>query len=887
MKKFLTVLLALSVVFTYSFSSVGAVFADTTNDAKLAKLNEAKAVAEKMATTYADDALEAVVEEMKNAMEASQVKDDFDESDYEAAWTAVDVKAALNKAINDAYTSEAQALTNGTSTSFVEADDAAVYAAKVFEMSTCDTDDNELTASAITTNVVSVLKKAAEKTAYLSLYNAKKAELVAAYDNVDYSLYLDEVDPDDADGRTYLKEAQDKVAAGKKAIEDNPTTTPSEDVTSFGKAATSNGVTALKNQIAADLVALTYEGTTIETGLYKVVGVLTKKDVEAGNREDAADLATLKAQIQQKYVEILNSGYTQAAADAYVTVSNYLAEKGFITKAPLFGSGKKDWEAAVQKIEDLTAFAAKYKAEKDATGALVRDSAAVDAEVEKATNYVYGEVAGAAIPADKGQTIDDAKANIEKMSVKTDAATLAFEKEVAKASIEEIKADLIDEYYSLEAQKLEAKYAEILEEIEAATTIAKVQTALNKAKDTTTAIKSSWNINTKTDVDRITLATTAAKTDLTAVKAYIAYNNTNKTILDAGYIDATDAQVEAALAKIYGEAGARTNAEINALNVDAATVGASLPTVGAKTAAKEAMEAAINALPAQATETDKAAVEAAADTVKAYKELGGSVSTALDTKLDKAITQVETDMFKNLTIAYVQLDKTDKAAAKELLAKIEAAIDFEDEMDDFVADTNKFGALKNNIASTAAGTSSVLDKIRAAELNSVIKAINAIPLNITLDDKATIEAARAAYDAFVEEWTDYELPYNAAAKVTNFRELALAEAALSILEKDAAIKATEGLKISVSTKLYKGSKIRVNWKIKGGDASYADGYQVWKSKKAQSGYTIMGKTTKSYMDNKKGLKKGTRMYYKVRAYVEIDGVKYYSDWSNKGNRIYK
>ncbi|MEY8299291.1 hypothetical protein AAK943_20190 [Emergencia timonensis] len=49
----------------------------------------------------------------------------------------------------------------------------------------------------------------------------------------------------------------------------------------------------------------------------------------------------------------------------------------------------------------------------------------------------------------------------------------------------------------------------------------------------------------------------------------------------------------------------------------------------------------------------------------------------------------------------------------------------------------------------------------------------------------------------------------------------------------------------------------------------------------------MGKTKKLYMDNKKGLKKGKRMYYRVRAYKVIDGKTYYSDYSNKANRIYK
>ena len=107
------------------------------------------------------------------------------------------------------------------------------------------------------------------------------------------------------------------------------------------------------------------------------------------------------------------------------------------------------------------------------------------------------------------------------------------------------------------------------------------------------------------------------------------------------------------------------------------------------------------------------------------------------------------------------------------------------------------------------------------------------------------------------------------------------------MDSESIIKATESLKIKASSKLYKGNKIRVKWRIAEGDVHAINGYKVYKSTKAQSGYKYMGKTKKLFMDNKKGLKKGKRMYYRVRAYKVIDGKTYYSDYSNKANRIYK
>ena len=97
--------------------------------------------------------------------------------------------------------------------------------------------------------------------------------------------------------------------------------------------------------------------------------------------------------------------------------------------------------------------------------------------------------------------------------------------------------------------------------------------------------------------------------------------------------------------------------------------------------------------------------------------------------------------------------------------------------------------------------------------------------------------------------------------------------------------AVESLKLTAKSFAKKGS-ITVKWTVKG-DASAADGYQVWKSTKQSKGYKKAITTTKKSYKNTKGLKKGTRYYYKVRAYKVVDGKKVYSDWSNKAYRVAK
>lgn len=80
------------------------------------------------------------------------------------------------------------------------------------------------------------------------------------------------------------------------------------------------------------------------------------------------------------------------------------------------------------------------------------------------------------------------------------------------------------------------------------------------------------------------------------------------------------------------------------------------------------------------------------------------------------------------------------------------------------------------------------------------------------------------------------------------------------------------LKVSASAK--KGS-VTVSWNKN----EKADGYQVYRSTKKASGFKSIKTTVKTSLKNT-SVKKGSKYFYKVRAYKAVGDEKFYSSWSN-------
>ena len=311
---------------------------------------------------------------------------------------------------------------------------------------------------------------------------------------------------------------------------------------------------------------------------------------------------------------------------------------------------------------------------------------------------------------------------------------------------------------------------------------------------------------------------------------------------------------------------ARTATARKSVSIDGAEIAAKLPTVSGLAAAKKAAEDAIKALPkASAVElADKDVIVAAWELAKAYDDMAGvnTMVTSMSGQLGALKTAIKNDLTKQLALA----DQTDKTALRAIDDNVTAFKDMmkEDQALETVAEDY-----------TLAGLSTAIDKVKTTEANAVKALIAKIPVNVTEADKATVQAARAAYDAYVADWTDYfdfANGYAADDMGAALRTLLLAEASLG-LNYDAEENAkayVQDLKIAArSVKTSKGVKVTINADVQPLlDAGFTVEYKFYRSTKSNKnfGTAKVTKTTNTYL-NTSGVK-GTKYYYKAKLVVK-------------------
>ena len=166
-------------------------------------------------------------------------------------------------------------------------------------------------------------------------------------------------------------------------------------------------------------------------------------------------------------------------------------------------------------------------------------------------------------------------------------------------------------------------------------------------------------------------------------------------------------------------------------------------------------------------------------------------------------------------------------------------------------------------ALNAAATANKYDAAEQAEVKKILDKANADIKNAKTEAevKAIEEAAQAEID-----------------KILTTEEKAIVAALDNVEKRDFATKS------KVITR--KGGKkvIRLTWTAP--DGVDVDGYEIFRSTKKNSGF---GKkpyftTSNTSYTNTKDLKAGKTYYYKVRAFVVINGERVYTDYSLKANR---
>ena len=303
----------------------------------------------------------------------------------------------------------------------------------------------------------------------------------------------------------------------------------------------------------------------------------------------------------------------------------------------------------------------------------------------------------------------------------------------------------------------------------------------------------------------------------------------------------------------------------------AAAIVADLKTTVQRTADAKTINDAITAVKTPVTAADKEAILNLNKQVREFNDYSKAIG-------DTSTYYLKESSLSSLTASIAAIDaKEISDAATALLKDGKITLDEKEAVNALVAlvDTyeENYGADAVKSIKTGDVATAYNFDFAPLEKKAVEDAIAIIDGNAKPLDLKAIEAARKAYDALGENDISKEM----------YAKLI----ALEKVAKEYKISSVEALKIKASSTAGKGY-IKVKWTVKG-DAAAADGYQVYRSTKRNSGFgtkpyfTTKNKTYK----NTKSLKKGTRYYYKVRAYKVVDGKNVYSDWSNKAYRIAK
>ena len=961
MKKFLSILLALAVGFTFTFGSAMSAFAgvddvkaslakacDKANMALEQNYKEAKAGLEDISDgtytiekTQAEMVLDAVYADYQKTFEkvrdlligyaANDGSNDGVKLSYYAAdssgGAAITADQLFVNNLYNAVKGGTTAPTSGTVASALTTDPAVTPITDYDKLFTVPTVNELITATsnAITTANGSItaagtkLDKAIIN-AYVAQFNIDRENAVKEINSADLSMYSENkqeteisgvkytkndgstpVDVDTAKVYTYKEAAQKAIEAiataiNAEAVDYSMTLTQIKAV--FGK---------LNNLKANYTVAAITEVVTLNQA--KVTGLKTAIQEDATNSSDTANKAQAKAQLALDIVAIktANSGVYYSATDAekaslndwmdaFKTATEWLIDNGYkydskgvgtnnVTKLAFTKDGseykydsktiKNNGEytliLSVKEAARALADVDRVKAEKNEDGSLKYDAELVDNALATFLAKAYTNYNG---------TVEEYTEDIYK------SAAVSYMTAASKASYKNKIAALVDKdadgcntynsvhYYDLEWSEVEAAITAYNTAIDAATTTLDVTNAEKALNKTIAAIK---NVNDVKALYKAALYKTFnnGQKDL---GAYADYLNTGKTG-DKKLVFVPDVKDDNTMIEYYAAKGVRTDAELTAAIAEVKTAMGSAKSVADIKADAAAIVAQIAALPAKAaiTTADKDAVKAAWEANKAFADdyadytyLITNIST-----LNADVTAVKNAEIKAIGLATGKLPTVAnvKISDKDAVAAVQ-------EMIDAFADTEMYGAKNTRTTGYEGTVEKLADKIKALEFDALEKAVYAVPaaIKVALTDKAAIEAARAAHDAYVKYYVEaFEGEYDAAelTKLNTFnKKIADAEAALAKLveaEKwtaDDAKAYVQDLAVTVRTaKVGKKVKVTVNADVQTlVDNGFTVEYKFYKSTKKSSGYkNTVNKATNTYTNTNpvKG-----KNYYKVKLVVK-------------------